>query len=73
MLLTLSGIKVSPKGDLIAFLNSPFAQDGGGYVTIVDSEGKHVASSRKWNLMQGLAWQPDGSEIWFTAGQRLES
>ena len=63
-------IAFSPKGDKIAFLDNPFAQDQSGYVSIIDTNGKNKVSSRRWGNLQGLAWSPDGSEVWFTAGDR---
>jgi len=63
-------LSVSPKGDKIAFIDNPFAQDPGGYFTIIDTDGRNKISSRRWNLIQGVAWSPDGTEAWFTAGQQ---
>jgi serine/threonine protein kinase len=63
-------LSVSPKGDKIAFIDNPFAQDPGGYFSIIDTNGGNKISSRRWNLIQGVAWSPDGTEAWFTAGQQ---
>ena len=60
-------ISFSPKGDKIAFLDNPFAQDPGGYVSIIDTNGANKISSERWGTIQGLSWSPDGSEVWFTA------
>ncbi len=62
-------LSISPKGDKIAFIDNPFAQDTGGYFSIIDSDGGSKISSSRWNLIQGVAWSPDGTEAWFTAGQ----
>jgi hypothetical protein len=63
-------LSMSPKGDKIAFIDNPFAQDTGGYFSIIDTNGKNKISSTRWNLIQGVAWSPDGKEAWFTAGQQ---
>src|SRR5262249_31888226 len=34
-----------------------------------DTSGKVKTLSREWESEQGLAWRPDGKEIWFTAAQ----
>ena len=63
-------LSFSPKGDRIAFIDNPLAQDVGGYVSIIDTNGGNKVTSRKWNYIQGVAWSPDASETWFTAGQQ---
>ena len=63
----ISSLKVSPKGDRIAFLDNPLGWDSAGYVTIIDTHGKTKVSSRRWVFARAVAWSPDGSEIWFTA------
>ncbi len=59
--------RVSPKGDLVAFLDHPQRRDDGGSVAIVDSAGKKTTLSTGWDSIQGLAWSPTGDEVWFTA------
>jgi eukaryotic-like serine/threonine-protein kinase len=59
--------RVSPKGDLIAFADHPLQGDDSGALAVVDMGGKKKVLSDQWFTIQGLAWSPDGKEIWFTA------
>ncbi|MDL1951589.1 hypothetical protein FBQ97_17495, partial [Acidobacteria bacterium ACD] len=75
----LSHPRVSPKGDLVAFMEHPLRWDDRGFVSVVDvaGKGKRVAS-QTWQSAGGLAWGPDGREIWFTgapegAGRELHA
>jgi serine/threonine protein kinase/Tol biopolymer transport system component len=59
--------RVSPKGDLIAFLNHPVWPDDRGSVEVVDLAGKRKVLSDGWESEEGVAWSPKGDEIWFTS------
>ncbi|MFZ0730884.1 MAG: WD40 repeat domain-containing serine/threonine protein kinase [Candidatus Sulfotelmatobacter sp.] len=59
--------RVSPKGDYIAFADHPLQGDDSGSLAIVDMAGNKKLLSEQWFTIQGLAWAPDGKEIWFTA------
>ena len=59
--------RLSPKGDMIAFLDHPVQGDDSGSVMVVDLSGNRKKLSHDWYSAQGLAWSPDGKEIWFTA------
>jgi eukaryotic-like serine/threonine-protein kinase len=61
--------RVSPKGDLVAFMDHPNQGDDGGSVAVVDLSGKKKKLTRDWYGTQGLAWSPDGQEVWFTASE----
>ena len=61
--------RVSPKGDLIAFADHPLQGDDSGSLAIVDMAGNKKLRSSQWFTIQGLAWTPDGKEIWFTASK----
>jgi serine/threonine protein kinase/sugar lactone lactonase YvrE len=61
--------RISPKGDLIAFLDHPLQGDDSGSLALVDLEGHRKTLSSEWFTIQGLAWSPDGREIWFTASK----
>lgn len=62
-------VRVSPKGDYIAFLDHPIQGDDSGAVAIVDLSGKKKTLSDGWYSNQGLAWAPDGQEVWFTGNK----
>jgi len=62
-------IRMSPKGDAVAFVDHPFPNDDGGRVAIVDLSGKKTDLTPVYATVQGLAWTPDGREIWYTAAE----
>jgi eukaryotic-like serine/threonine-protein kinase len=62
----LSHARVSPRGDLVAFIEHPVRGDDSGAVAVVDRDGRRRVLSDGWITVRGLAWSPDGSEIWFT-------
>jgi eukaryotic-like serine/threonine-protein kinase len=59
--------RVSPDGKLVAFIDHPYSRDDFGSVAIVDLTGKKKTLTEDYVSAQGLAWWPNGSEIWFTA------
>jgi Tol biopolymer transport system component len=63
----LSHPRVSPSGDLVAYLEHPMRGDDAGLVAIVDKNGTRRVLSSGWITVRGLAWSPDGREVWFTA------
>ena len=62
----ISHVRVSPDGKYVGFLDHPLLGDDAGYVAVVDSSGKKQHLGEKWGSVQGLAWTPDGKEIWST-------
>jgi DNA-binding winged helix-turn-helix (wHTH) protein/Tol biopolymer transport system component len=64
-----SDLRVSPKGDAVAFIEHPMAMDDGGNVVWVDRSGGAHRVSEGWASADGLAWSGDGKEIWFTASR----
>jgi serine/threonine protein kinase/WD40 repeat protein len=59
--------RIGPDGKIVAFVDHPQNSDDGGAVMVVDLAGKKTMLSDGWDSIQGLAWSPDASEIWFTA------
>jgi eukaryotic-like serine/threonine-protein kinase len=59
--------RVCGKGDMVAFLDHPLPGDDGGSVKIVDLSGNVKTLASGFQTAQGLAWSPDGREVWFTA------
>jgi len=60
-------LRISPKADIVAFIDHPQLGDDGGAVAMVDLAGKKTTLSTGWDSIQGIAWSPKNDEIWFTA------
>ena len=65
--------RLSPKGDRIAFLDHPTLGEDAGSVSIVDLAGRKTTLSNGWKNLKGLAWSPNGDEIWFSADRMSRS
>jgi eukaryotic-like serine/threonine-protein kinase len=61
--------RISPKGDLIAFADHPLQGDDSGSLALVDVAGHKRMLTNQWFTIQGVAWAPNGKEVWFTAGR----
>jgi dipeptidyl aminopeptidase/acylaminoacyl peptidase len=71
-LASIENLRVSPRGDRVAFVERPSGQTEGsaapGSVVVIDRQGRRLVST-EWATIGGLAWSPDGREVWFTATQ----
>jgi Tol biopolymer transport system component len=65
----ISGLRFSPKGDRIAFIDHPALWDDRGSICLVDLSGSARTLSSGWESALGLAWNHNGDEVWFTAAQ----
>lgn len=66
----LSGLRVSPDGTQVAFFQHPISsRDDRGVVIVVDREGKQKVVSKEWEALEGMAWRPDGKEVWYGAAE----
>jgi len=70
-----SNLRISPRGDRVAFLHHSGTGSGGGTqytkwasVAVMDLAG-NVQTLVPAYLAQGLAWSPSGDEIWFTMAE----
>jgi len=63
--LWISHPRISPNGTRVAFLNHPFGGDEGS-VMVAEKSGTVRELSSGWLTLQGLAWSPDGKELWFS-------
>jgi len=60
-------LRISPQANAIAFIDHPQLGDDGGAIAVVDLAGKKTTLSTGWDSIQGVAWAPEGDEIWFSA------
>jgi Tol biopolymer transport system component len=66
-------LRVSPRGDWLAFIDHPSTSPlGPGALLAIDRSGAKRTLSKWWGDVFGLAWRPDGREVWFTAGKSGE-
>jgi hypothetical protein len=59
-------LRVSPDGNMVAFVHHPIRWDSLGTITVVDRQGKSRVLTGSFSDARGLAWAPSGKEIWFT-------
>src|SRR5262249_54225510 len=59
--------RVSPRGTLVAYIDCRW-DVGGPAISLVDAEGRSRVLHRSDRWLGGLAWSPEGDEVWFTAG-----
>jgi len=64
-----SHLRLSPDGTRLAFLEHPLRGDDRGSVVVLDRSGQRRVLSEAWGSAEGLAWRPDGAELWFTAAR----
>ena len=64
----LDSVRISPRGDKIAFVEYPTGSGDLGWVNIIDRNGKRVARTPEMYVsVEGVAWVPEGNEVWFAA------
>ena len=65
-------VRFAPGGDAIAFFDHPINGDDRGFVAWADAQGKVARVTSEWSALKGLAWAPDGKEIWFSGSRTGE-
>jgi Tol biopolymer transport system component len=65
----LSDLRISPDGECVAFVERDKDGNSGGVVAVVDRRGRRVSLTPRYFDVNGLAWSPEGDEVWFTAGR----
>jgi Tol biopolymer transport system component len=62
-----SDVRISRDGDRIAFTDHQLFNDNRGVVCVVDLSGDRKVLTPEYAIVAGVAWSPDGKEIWYTA------
>jgi hypothetical protein len=63
----LSDVRISPNGELVAFMEHDLDHDNRGPVVIVNRKGAEVARSSHYRGEEGLAWAADAKSVFFSA------
>ena len=61
-----SHVRFSPNGEFLAIADHISGGDD-GRVVIIDARGNHKTTSSFYSSVEGLAWSPNGKEVWFSA------
>jgi Tol biopolymer transport system component len=70
----ITDVRVSPDGNYVAvFRHPPDSLDDRGNLLLLDRAGKQRVISAEWEALQGLAWKPDGKEVWYSAAESGDS
>ncbi len=62
----LSSVRVSPRGDLVAFLEHPRPDIRRGILKVVDLAGRERVLTDEWANPRPLLWSPTGEEVFFS-------
>jgi Tol biopolymer transport system component len=65
----MSSLRVSQKGDQVAFTEHPVTGDQRGGVSVVGLKAPKRALASGYAAIDRLLWSPDGAEIWFSASR----
>jgi serine/threonine protein kinase len=57
-------VRVSPRGDTVAFVEHPARGSDIGSVAVMDVKGDRKLFSGGWLSLEGLGWPPRGNEVW---------
>lgn len=68
-----SNVRVSPRGDIVAFLDHPVLGDDRGRVAVIGAQRSKQLLSEEWSSVDSLAWTPNAAEVWFTAKRAGEA
>ena len=61
----LTSVRVSPKGDLVAFLDHPNSESPRGTLCVVDRGGHKKTLTGEWPNIFNTVWSPTGDEVFF--------
>jgi Tol biopolymer transport system component len=64
-----SNVRFSPDGRHLAFLDHPQGGNNDGYIKIIDTSGAVRVTGPFIQGGGGLAWSPDGREVWYSGIQ----
>ncbi len=68
----LTFLRVSPKGDLVTFLEHPQGDDERGFVCVIDRAGRKKNLTGEWRGLLFTLWSPTGEEVFFTGNETGE-
>ncbi len=68
-----TGLRVSPKGDLVSFVEHPQRDQQRGTVSVVDRAGRKRDLTGEWRQLFSTFWSPTGEEVFFNGTRQGEA
>jgi eukaryotic-like serine/threonine-protein kinase len=68
----ISDLRFSPAGDRVAFADHAIMGDDRGYINVIDRGGNRKVLTQEYATIEGLAWAPNGKEVWFAGAHTTE-
>ena len=68
----LTGLRISPHGDRIAFIEHPQGDDQRGMICVVDRAGRKKNLTGEWRQLVFTLWSPKGEEVFFLGNRKGE-
>ncbi|HEY6930478.1 MAG TPA: hypothetical protein VJA66_12445, partial [Thermoanaerobaculia bacterium] len=69
----ITGLRVSPKGDLVSFVEHPQRDQQRGTVCVVDRTGRKKSLTDEWRQLFNTLWSPTGHEVFFDGTRQGEA
>jgi eukaryotic-like serine/threonine-protein kinase len=66
---TLGYVRISRRGNALAFAEFHSADGDAGDVVVIDLNGKQLMRASSFVSVEGIAWSPSGDEVWTAATQ----
>jgi hypothetical protein len=67
-----TGLRVSPKGDQVSFVEHPQRDQQRGIICVVDRAGRKRDLTREWRQLFSTLWSPTGEEVFFNGTRQGE-
>jgi DNA-binding winged helix-turn-helix (wHTH) protein len=61
-----STVRISRDAQTVAVAEHPVAGDDRGGIVLFERDGRRRVLTEGWASLSGIAWSPDGREVWFT-------
>jgi Tol biopolymer transport system component len=68
----LTGLRVSPNADQVAFIEHPQRDDQRGAICVIDRAGRKKSLTENWRQLFSTLWSPTGEEIFFSGNRKGE-
>jgi Tol biopolymer transport system component len=66
----ITGVRVSPDGNQVAFVDHPQRDEERGFICVVDRAGRKKTLTGQWRQLVFTLWSPTGEEVFFKGNKK---